>query len=119
MSEAIAETAAEWVIRLASGPLSANEQGQLDAWVAADPRHQGALLRAQAGWRDLDRLAALYGPQGAPHIAADSTERSARRRVRVWQRWSLAASVVLAISLGATFWFLHHGREVLTTQVGE
>jgi transmembrane sensor len=119
MSEVIADAAAEWVIRLASGPLSASEQVQLDAWVAADPRHQGALLRAQAGWRDLDRLAALHGPQGVQHITADPAERATRRRFGTWPRWSLAAGLVLAVGLGATLWLAHHSTEVLATRVGE
>lgn len=41
------------------GPLSPAQQGQLSAWVAADVRHNGALIRARAASLHLDRLAAL------------------------------------------------------------
>ncbi|WP_084669864.1 FecR domain-containing protein [Duganella zoogloeoides] len=40
--------ALEWLARQARGPLAAAEQAALDAWLAANPRHQGAWLRAHA-----------------------------------------------------------------------
>lgn len=40
--------ALEWTAREAQGPLPAPQQAELDAWLAASPRHQGAYLRARA-----------------------------------------------------------------------
>jgi transmembrane sensor len=54
--------AARWAVRADAGNLSPDEQRELDAWLAADPRHLGAYVRARAQWVDLDRLAAMRGP---------------------------------------------------------
>jgi transmembrane sensor len=58
----ISELAARWTVRADAGGLSPDAQRELDAWLAADPRHLGAYVRARAHWIDLDRLAALHGP---------------------------------------------------------
>lgn len=44
----IDEQAASWMVRCTGRGLSAKEQQQLDLWLAADIRHQGAYLRALA-----------------------------------------------------------------------
>ncbi|HEY0685137.1 MAG TPA: FecR domain-containing protein [Steroidobacter sp.] len=51
--------AARWVMRMDRGELGEAEQRDLDAWLAADSRHRGAFIRAQAIWCDMDRVAAL------------------------------------------------------------
>lgn len=48
------EEAAQWVIRLGGGSLSAQEQRDLDAWRAASVSHEAAFLRASVLWSDLD-----------------------------------------------------------------
>src|SRR5947207_14095103 len=60
--EPISEQAARWAVRADAGPLSPEDQRELDAWLDADPRHRGAYVRARAHWVDLDRLAAIHGP---------------------------------------------------------
>jgi ferric-dicitrate binding protein FerR (iron transport regulator) len=47
-SARINDAAALWVARLDAGTLSAEEEVQLDAWLAADPRRRGAFARARA-----------------------------------------------------------------------
>lgn len=42
------EVAADWVARLDAGDLTAAQQGELQEWLASDPRCLGALARAQA-----------------------------------------------------------------------
>lgn len=42
------DAAARWAIRLDGQPLSNGEQSELDAWLLADERRGGALLRAEA-----------------------------------------------------------------------
>jgi ferric-dicitrate binding protein FerR (iron transport regulator) len=52
------------------------EEAALDAWLALDPRHRGALLRAQAGMAMLDRCRALHdddAPEQAPQDEAPMT----------------------------------------------
>ena len=45
----IQDQAARWAIRLDEGALGRPDQEQLDAWLAADVRRRGALMRARAG----------------------------------------------------------------------
>lgn len=47
--DAIERRAADWAVALDRG-LTGEEQLSLDQWVAADSRHQGALVRARAVW---------------------------------------------------------------------
>ena len=113
MSGHIDDIATDWVIRLTGEPLSAQEQAQLDAWVAADPRHQGALFRAQAAWRDLDRLASLHG-----RVEIDTVATPTHRSIHTG--WRYAAAVLVAILLAAGVWWKSHPRAtVQMTGVGE
>ncbi|MEO7680183.1 MAG: FecR domain-containing protein [Sphingomonas sp.] len=67
--------AARWAIRLDAGALAPADQSALDTWLEADPRRDGALLRAQATLSYLDRGRALGGlaAEGAGDGAADDT----------------------------------------------
>lgn len=110
----ISEEAAQWAVRLHGGALDEEEKRELDAWVAADPRHEGALVRARAGWVHLDRLAALSKGRSRP-----TPMDPARITLRVTRRWLLAASVAAATLLGA-FWFTHYpAGETYVSGVGE
>jgi transmembrane sensor len=125
MSNAIADIAADWVVRMSAGPLSAEEQTRLDAWVGADPRHQGALLRAQAGWRDLDRLAALHGQlsiesTGASALAStDAAPEVPSWKARFTPAWRYAASVLIAVGISVAMWGALNRHPAHVTQVGE
>lgn len=55
----------KWAIRLDSGALDADENARLEAWLDADPRRSGALLRVEATLAYLDRGRALARPQEA------------------------------------------------------
>ncbi len=84
--------AAAWVIRSSEGPLTAEDQQALDAWLASDTRNLGAWVKAQAAWLDVDRLVAL-------------DTGTANEPVRVtkplpWRKMAIAASVLLAVGLG-------------------
>lgn len=84
--------AAAWVVRSSEGPLTDEDQRELDQWLASDPRNLGAWVKAQAAWLDVDRLVALdTGVANEP--------------VRVtkplpWRRMAIAASVLFAIGIG-------------------
>lgn len=52
MHDHVEQVAAAWALR---HPLDAAGRGELEAWLAQDPRHAGALLRAQAGLNAIDR----------------------------------------------------------------
>lgn len=51
----IDDEAVAWAVRSDAGSLDANEAAALEAWLARDPRHGGALLRAEAAMSLLDR----------------------------------------------------------------
>jgi transmembrane sensor len=51
----IDDEALAWMARQADRPLDDDAQATFEAWYAADTRHQGAYLRAQAIWHSLDK----------------------------------------------------------------
>ncbi|WP_447726140.1 FecR family protein [Sphingomonas koreensis] len=55
MPDRVEETAAAWALR---HPLDAAGRAELEAWLAQDRRHAGALLRAQAGLSVIERAVA-------------------------------------------------------------
>ena len=96
--------AVRWVLLTESGPLSSEQQRELDAWLAESSRHQGAFVRARAASLHLDRLAAFA--RGGDAVDARRSEvRLTRRR---WMIVAAAASVVGVVGLGG--WL---GREPL------
>ncbi|OPA87387.1 histidine kinase [Pseudomonas fluorescens] len=95
MSTDLDQQAANWVIRLNEGHLSAREQQQFERWKAADPRHAAAFERLQGF---VGRLQALR-PQQAPVQAALEAARVRRRNPagRVLLGLLLALPVALAL----------------------
>lgn len=105
---ALDERAAQWALRADADTLSPEEEAELDAWIAADPRHAGAFARAMAANAYLDRAVALgvgremHDAQGLP--AAQIVEAPSRRTVsrRLWlggAAGALAASLLAAVGL--------------------
>jgi transmembrane sensor len=77
--------ALRWLALLEHGPLPLEEHRRFAAWVAADIRHQGAMIRAQAASLRLDRLAALAGGRSLleplPHEPSLLQKNITRRRM--------------------------------------
>ncbi|MBB5708050.1 FecR domain-containing protein [Sphingopyxis panaciterrulae] len=94
--------ASAWAIRSAERALGEQEQKELDSWLAADSRHLGAYVRAQALWLDLDRVAALDG--GARRNPSPPA------RKRVWRRYAMAASLAVVVAGGAVAYDQLAGR---------
>ncbi|KHL25461.1 hypothetical protein PK98_01830 [Croceibacterium mercuriale] len=95
MSDAreIEQSACEWVVR---APLSPAEEAARDAWVAADERHAGALLRAEAAWHllgDVPDSAATLSMADAATVAPGPAPR---------RRWRLALSGMVAAAAAVT-----------------
>ena len=65
--------AAGWVARRSAG-LCAEDEQAFQAWYAADRRHQGAFLRAEAAWTLLDRAQVLAHGQ----VSADDLDQALR-----------------------------------------
>lgn len=95
--------AAGWAARIDRGPLSQNEQDEMDAWAAGDPRRVGALARAMAVSAYLDRAAAL-GPDYVPAEAVPPPPRVSRRM------WLGGAGAALAASLVAVAGYSYFNR---------
>lgn len=95
----IDEEALEWVARQAAGTLAAGEQAAFDHWYAANPRHQGAYLRACAIQHSLDQLTLQDNMRPGVVAAANDTKRAAPGPVR--KRRALLWSGALAAGLGA------------------
>ncbi|MGI8839782.1 MAG: FecR family protein [Caulobacteraceae bacterium] len=89
--------AALWAVRLEAGDLSDAAGHDLEIWLERDVRHVGALVRAQAVWIDLDRVAALNA--GVERTAGRGRERRRPRRFALWKahrpspsQWAAAAA---------------------------
>lgn len=89
-----------------------NEQ-ELEGWLARDPRHSGALLRAQAAWMTLDPLSSQTSPSNpAP------TQNEALPPARLSRRGMLmggGALIAASIAGGIVFF----GGTTYTTTIGE
>jgi transmembrane sensor len=107
MRDPVEAAAAAWAMR---HPLEPSERSELEAWLAQDRRHAGALLRAQAGLSVIDR--ALTGGESfaAP---ADTTPRPAPTR-----RWLLAGAggAIAAAIAGVVGWPMLMGEHVATAR---
>lgn len=120
------ETLARWVVRLDAGPLSPEEQRELDAWLDEKPSNRGALLRARAEWIDLDRLGALSGGSGDTADAAKKGDipDSVGVKLRpsgplVARRWLLAAGLAAVSVAIAGYVAVTLTRDVYVSDVGE
>lgn len=118
--------AAEWAVRLGTRDLTAEEQAELDQWLAADIRHRGALLRARASWADLDRLAALRGHGGPEPSPRPSPEGRGSHHPGplsggegVMRRWFVAASFAVVVLGGTGAWWTLSHRNVYVSNVGQ
>jgi transmembrane sensor len=111
-TNAIEAQATAWFLRQDAEPLSTEEQQELDAWLASDPRHYGAYIQVQANWCDLDRLAA--------HRRTNTSPRPVPRQRSLW-RWAIAASVLTVTLMGAAaaLRLLHRSGEVFASSIGE
>jgi transmembrane sensor len=111
----IDDEAARWAVRLSAEPLSSEEQEELDSWQAADPRHQGALIRARAAWTGLDRFVALSG-QGR----ARDSNLPVPASPQLNRRWVMAASLGVLSLMGIGAWVtLQMRAESFVSRVGE
>lgn len=105
-ANALDERAAQWALRVDAGSLNAEQEAELDAWVAADPRHAGAFARAMAAHAYFDRAIAmgvtLDMPEDIPQVAPEAPNPRRTISRRTWLGGvgaALAASVLAAIGI--------------------
>lgn len=113
----ISEQAAQWVARL-NGDCDDRVRAEFEAWHDADPRHQGAYLRAEAAWMMLDRAQVMtHGDTLQSRRALE--EKLKAHRASVNRRYvlggAMAASVAGAVGVG---YVLSH-RLSFATGLGE
>ncbi len=107
---ATVDNAARWAVRLEERPLTPAEQAELDSWLRAAPHHEGALIRARAVWRDVDRLGALQRRGPSP----------AAPRTRSLGRWAALAASLAAVTVALLAYKSHLlASEEFETRIGE
>lgn len=105
MQDRIDEAAALWAFR---HPLDARSRAEMDAWLALDRRHSGALLRAMAVLSAVERA---IDPDLRSVDPVDVPLYRTRRWILAGGGGAIAATVV-----GAVAWPLLHGHVVSTTR---
>lgn len=109
----IGETAASWIARQDAG-LSTSEHCELNAWLAADPRHSAAFGEYRSAWAALDRPVS----GGAVDHVIEALHRIGRRQCR---RRAFSGALAMALSLaGISIWTLSRehataGNEVIAS----
>jgi len=110
-----------WLVLMEHGPLSPQEQLRFQAWVAADIRHKGAVIRARAASLRLERLGALAGGRS---VLQPPAPRALLRPRNITRRRMLVAAAAAAAGLaGITAWLgnerLQDSGTLYTSNVGE
>jgi transmembrane sensor len=109
--------AAIWTWRLDSGPLTAAEQGHLDAWLREDYRHRHALEELRRTWSVLDHLAERPRDEKLGALVRPQRQRTFLRRARYWEA---AAAAMLVVTIGVALWAARGPRiQNISTAVGQ
>lgn len=104
--EQLATQAAQWVARMDAGDWSAQDEADLQAWLAVDPSRQGLLLQTHAAWLMPDAIT-------APEIAPAPSP-------AIWKRRSVLGGLVAASGAAvlASRFMMARGQAYVT-QLGE
>lgn len=113
----IDEEAAQWVARL-NGDDSVEMQKAFEAWHEADPRHQGAYLRAEAAWMMLDRAEVMM--HGDTLLARRALEEKLKRsRASVSRRYVMGGAVAASLTGAIATSYVLVNRLSVATGIGE
>lgn len=93
MNPDMSDEAARWTARMDAGDWSAQDESDLQAWLASHPMHSGALLQAQAAWISTD-------------LELMEDARSDPPPTRVSRRWMMAGGggLIAASLAGGLIW---------------
>jgi len=134
----VEDSASQWLILRDSGRWTDSDQARLEQWLEAATVNRITFLRLELAWEEAARLKALgagvpgdlppqpgewnLGPFFEPHRAGvhDAAARSRARAPSTRRGWrfSVAASVLLAVAVGFGAYQFRHGSERYTTPVG-
>lgn len=116
---AIEECAAAWLARRDGGDWSSEDEARLEEWLSEATAHRVAFLRLESAWDGARRARALSSCPAGTVPAPDEWRQSpyfqvtaaavanTPTRYPVWLRRAAAASVVAAMAVGATGYFLN------------
>jgi transmembrane sensor len=116
-SHEIDQQAADWVAKLDRGALTGGDERAYQEWLGGDPRHRGAMLKANA-LAMLSESARALGDQSVaanPAPVVDHGRKvTSRRRLLAWSgAGGLAAASTVLLGFGAT------SAQAITTGLGE
>jgi transmembrane sensor len=114
-SRDIDQAASDWTARLDRGPLPAEGENALQAWLRGDPRRRGALLRARALSLMSESAQALGA--GFDPVAFEAPGRSiglSRRQALTWTGGVAATAALAALGVGVSA-----AGAVISTERGE
>lgn len=116
----ITDEAARWVSESFDGALSPEHQAQLDAWLAADPRHARAFAEMQGLWGEMDSVpetkelrASVPPALRSRRSKRDRTLKKPRGRSR-WVAPAIAASLALVFVGVSEDWPLRLRADAMT-----
>lgn len=112
--ERIDEQAARWAARNALAARPDADEAEFEAWLAADRRHRGAYLRAQASYYAMED-AMLAAPVPTPSNDDEPVAASVASRQARFLRPALAAGVAIAACVTAVVLIRTPGASVATS----
>jgi len=141
------DLAAVWLAKRDSGDWTDDDQAELTGWIEASTANRVAFLRLEAVWEEARRLKALGAglepgsvpPPGewqhspffdsrppaqtsessGPSLEAAHAAPESPARRRAWRLLAAAASILLAVGMGATYFMHARGGVRYSTPIGE
>jgi transmembrane sensor len=110
--------AVHWSMLLTAAPLTEAQQNDLNAWLAKDPSNGEALNEAMRVWDslDADRLPPEFDAQRSAALrrfGAAKKQNNRHQKRRYWGMAAIAASLILAISIGGSLAFFKAREPVI------
>ncbi len=103
-SDDIDKAAAAWLARIDRAPLTADEEAELDAWLAADSRREGAFAKASVVAIYADRARTLGGAYPDGDTGQPAQPWRAAPSGAGTRRWVLAAGSAIAATTVGGIW---------------
>lgn len=102
----VRDTAARWITARDAGTMSRQDEGDLTAWLAADPLHARAFAEAERFWERMngEQVRAALRERYAGPVTAPATLRPHPRLSRPWIAPAMAASVAILVVSGVNDW---------------